>query len=97
MIGGTTYTQTQLLAILDTSPEGDATYILAHQLIAAKLNILYGADGTAVQTTVTESDVYLTAHPMGSNPTDPDREQGVTMANTLDQYNNGVIGPGHCD
>ena len=39
-IGGVTYTKAQLLVILRTPPRGDATHILAFQLIAAKLNQL---------------------------------------------------------
>ena len=39
-LGNVTYTKTELLAILRTPPRrGDATYILAHQLIAAKLTV----------------------------------------------------------
>jgi hypothetical protein len=37
------------------------------------------------------------AHTLGSDPSDPDRAQGISLAETLDEYNNGVIGPGHCD
>ena len=37
------------------------------------------------------------ARTLGSDPSDPDRAQGISLAETLDEYNNGVIGPGHCD
>jgi len=97
MIGGVTYTKAEAITILETPPKGDATYILAHQLIAAKLNILKGADPSAVETTITEADDWLSANPLGSNPSDPNRAQGIALAETLDEYNNGLIGPGHCD
>jgi len=97
ILGGTTYTQTQLLAILGTPPRGDATYILIHQLIAAKLNIANGADPTAIADTVVAADAWLAAHPLGSKPTGADREVGLALAALLDDYNNGVTGPGHCD
>ncbi len=96
-IGGVTYTKAQAIAILQTPPDGDATYILAHQLIAAKLNILKGADGSAVATTIADADAWLIAHPLGSNPSNPDRAAGIALAHALDNYNNGEIGPGHCD
>lgn len=45
MMLGTTnsYDQTELLDLLDRSPRGDASIILAHQLIAAKLNVANGS------------------------------------------------------
>jgi hypothetical protein len=60
-IGGITYTQAQLLNILNTPPGGDATYILAHQLIAAKLNVAQGANGSAVASTIATSDTCARA------------------------------------
>jgi hypothetical protein len=96
-IGDATYTQDQAIAILETPPRGDATYILAHQLIAAKLNVLHGADQSAVASTIAEADDWLVLRPLGSDPQKPDREQGIVLAQVLDDYNQGVTGPGHCD
>jgi uncharacterized repeat protein (TIGR01451 family) len=96
-IGGVTYTKAEAIAILNTPPDGDATYILAHQLIAARLNILNGADPDAVATTIVEADDWLATHPLGSNPSNPDREEAIELSEILDDYNNGLIGPGHCD
>jgi hypothetical protein len=97
LLGATTYTKLELLEILSTPPRGDATYILVHQLIAAKLNIAEGADPTEVETTIAEADAWLVAHPLGSKPRREAREAGVELASTLDDYNNGVTGPGHCE
>jgi len=96
ILGVTTYTKTQLLAILGTPPRGDATYILIHQLIAAKLNIANGADPTAITDTVVAADAWLASNPLGSKPTGAARQVGVALATLLDDYNNGVTGPGHC-
>ncbi|MBV9792040.1 MAG: hypothetical protein JOZ51_27895, partial [Chloroflexi bacterium] len=95
-LGGVTYTKAQLLNILNTPPRGDATYIVAHQLIAVKLNIASGADPSAIAATVTAADNWLRANPLGSNPSGSARDQGVALGQKLDDYNNGVIGPGHC-
>jgi hypothetical protein len=84
------------IEILRTRPRGDATYILAHQLIAAKLNILSGADNSAVADIIANADEWLIANPLGSKPDGPVRQEGIAMAGILDQYNNGIIGPGHC-
>lgn len=96
ILGGTTYTKAQLLVILRTAPRGDATYILIHQLIAASLNLAVGADPTDIATTLAEADAWLASHPLGSNPRGADRQTGTTLAGLLDDYNNGVTGPGHC-
>src|SRR5262249_5604600 len=59
MLGGKTYTKAELLTILSTPTKGDASLILADQLIAAKLNIANGADGTPVTSTITHADSVL--------------------------------------
>jgi hypothetical protein len=96
ILGDTTYTKAQMLAILRTPPRGDATYILIHQLIAAKLNVAGGADPTDIAAVLADSDAWLTSHPLGSNPSGTDREAGIALAEALDDFNNGVTGPGHC-
>lgn len=95
-LGDTTYTLWQAIEILKTPPRGNVTYILAHQLIAAKLNIANGADDTAVATTISEADTWLTHYPPGSSVPRSERATATALARYLDQYNNGLIGPGHC-
>ncbi|MBI3537664.1 MAG: hypothetical protein HY070_08925, partial [Chloroflexi bacterium] len=96
-IGGVNYSKTDAINnIFNVQPNGDATYILAQQLLAAKLNVLKGADNSAVASTMTNADAFLQAHPLGSNPQGTDRDSAIAMAATLDDYNNGRIGPGHC-
>jgi hypothetical protein len=97
ILGGVTYSQEEVMVILRTSPRGDATYILAHQLIAAKLNVSNGADETAIAVTIAAADGWLIAHPLGSNPSGAERDEGLALASTLDDYNSGLIGPGRCD
>ena len=89
--------------VLWTAPRGNAYYILAHAYIAAKLNKLNGADFTAAQAAFTAATV-LFSNPIntpayigslkGNNPV---RQQFISLAGILDNYNNGIIGPGHCD
>ena len=96
-IGGVTYTESQLIAILQTPPQGgDATYILIHQLIAAELNVANGADSSSIASTITAADNYLSAHPLGSNPQGAAHDEGTSLASTLDNFNSGITGPGHC-
>src|SRR5262249_7873988 len=58
-LGRQTYTQAQLLTILTTPVRGDASLILADQLIAAKLNIANGSDPTPISATITDADSLL--------------------------------------
>src|SRR5439155_6041416 len=62
-LGSQTYTQAELLTILSTpvgsGTKADASLILAHQLIAAKLNIANGSDPTPVASTIADADALL--------------------------------------
>ncbi len=98
MLGTQTYNMTQLLAILNTPVHGDASIILAKQLIAAKLNIAAGSDPTPVSSTITHADSLLSMFP-GKLPyhVSPSSAIGQMMINdakTLDMYNNGNLTPG---
>lgn len=102
MLGGVTYTKEAAITVLQTPPKGgDATYILAHQLIAAKLNELNGATPpTDVALAIAAADLWLSTHPLGTGkPHSPDRETGIQLASQLDAFNNGlsVGGPPHCE
>lgn len=55
-LGVVSYDASQLLQILNRPAQDNGLVILAHQLIAAKLNIANGADPTAVQPTVIDAD-----------------------------------------
>src|ERR1043165_3879889 len=47
-LGSVTYTKVELIAILKTPVRGNGLIALAHQLIAAKLNIKAGASASAI-------------------------------------------------
>ena len=72
-----------------------------YQLIAAKLNVENGASPSTIQTTLEDADEWM-AQFDGKLPNriKTNTKQGqiaVELAETLDQYNNGIIGLGHCD
>ena len=96
IIGEVNYLKEDALLVLDTPPQGDATFILAHQLIAAKLNILNGAEPGFIEQTILDADGWLAANPLGTNPENPEREVGIALAEVLEMYNTGEIGPGMC-
>ncbi|MDX2136158.1 MAG: SdrD B-like domain-containing protein [Saprospiraceae bacterium] len=86
--------------VLWTPPSGgNGYYILAHQYIAARLNFLNGASSTqqvtaAFNAATTLFNTYTPAQWSGLPKSVKD--QFISLASTLDQYNNGIIGPGHC-
>lgn len=85
--------------ILSMPPKkGNAYLILAHQYIAAELNGLSGASmPPEVSDAMTEAVSLLTSYAGVLNiPDDPDRAYAIALAEILDMYNNGYIGPGHC-
>jgi len=82
-----------------TAPAGNVYYNLAHQYMAAKLNILDGASTTpAVDASITVAETLFgtTTPAQTAKIKNPDRQVWVALASILDQYNNGYIGPGHC-
>jgi len=96
-IGGVTYSKAEAVEILSTPANGDATYILAYQLIAAKLNILAGADDQDILSTINAADSWLAEIGLGNKPKKNDKKTGIELAGILEKYNTGLIGPGHCD
>lgn len=88
------------LAVLNTSPKGGNAYlILAHQYIAAKLNMESGATSTTeVSQAMAAAKAYFESTTGYAEPKDSAmRAQLIKWAELLDAYNNGVVGPGHCD
>jgi hypothetical protein len=96
--GGVTYTQKQAIAQLqEPKATGDATKILIFHLIAAKLNVAAGTTSGTIAQTISAADAFLVANKLNSNPTGAKRALAISLAATLDQYNNGLLGPQHCD
>lgn len=82
-----------------TAPAGNVYYNLAHQYMAARLNILNGASSTpavdaALAQATTLFETYTPAQVAGLKGNA--KLTWSILASLLDQYNNGYIGPGHC-
>ena len=96
-LGTVNYTQVQLLQIFGQPVQGNGLISLAHQLIAAKLNIANGANSSAAAATIAAADAQIGAlviPPIGAGYLAPSSTSAKTQI--LDDYNNGIIGPGHC-
>ncbi len=97
-LGTVTYQAAELMAILDEPAQGNGLVILVHQLIAAKLNIANGADPSAAQQALADADNMigaLVAPPIGNGYLEP--VQTGDLTETLTEYNEGTVGPGHCN
>lgn len=80
------------------SPSNGITKLYA-QLLGAKLSIADGASDAAVAATIALADAFLADHDWNDwSSLSPAQKTMVNgWKSTLDDYNNGDIGPGHCD
>jgi cysteine-rich repeat protein len=96
-LGSVTYTKAQALTVFGQPVNGNGLVSLAHQLMASKLNVAAGATD-AVGGAIAQADAKigaLTVPTIGKGwiaTTDT-----ASLVQTLDQYNIGNVGPGHCD
>ena len=79
------------------APANGITKLYA-QLLAAKLNGLRAASLTAVSATISAADAFLATHNYLDWISLTSVEQTSVLAwhSALDNYNNGITGPGHC-
>ena len=98
-LGTVHYTMAQLQLIFNTPAAGNGLIAMAHQLIAAKLNIANGASTTpAVDNAIINADTLIgnkVVPPVGSGFLANSSTGALTT--TLTNFNEGSIGPGHCD
>ena len=96
-LGSQNYSQAELLALLEAPVQGDASLILAKQLIAAKLNIANGSNPAPVSGTITDADALLSGFvgklPYGVKPSSSVGHSMTADAGVLDSYNNRALTP----
>ena len=91
--------------VFNTPPKGNAWYNLAHQYMAAKLNVLNGATAPAPVASAIASAEGLFNNPLYNTPAEfaalgkksPVRTDAINWAGILGAFNEGNTGPGHCD
>jgi hypothetical protein len=85
------------LGVFQTPPKGNAYFNLAHQYMAARLNVLNGASTTpAVDAALAWATTFFGANTPSTALSASIKNQVLSNASLLDQYNNGLVGPGHC-
>lgn len=84
--------------VMWTSPiGGNAYYILAHQYIAAKLNIYNGAwSPSAVDNAIAWAETFFNTYKPADKLSKTVRDNAIYYAGVLAKFNEGYIGPGHC-
>ena len=94
-----TYTAKELMALLRQPVRGDASLNLAHQLIAARLNVATGSKAGPIASDLARADLLLGAFrrslPHGVAPRTPIGTDMIRVAGRLDEYNEGRV-PGSC-
>jgi len=91
-LGSVNYSDTDLCTVFNTAAGGNGLISLAHQLIAAKLNVAGGAGCPAALLAIASADALIGSRvvpAVGSDNLAPGLTSGLTL--TLDQFNNGIL------
>jgi hypothetical protein len=98
-LGTVNYTAAQAQSIFNTPVGGNGLISLAHQLMAAKLNIANGASASpAVLAAITAADALIGSKvvpPIGNGFLDPSAVS--SLVTTLTNFNEGNAGTPHCE
>jgi hypothetical protein len=99
VLGSQTYSMSELICILNSSVSGDASLNLAHQLIAAKLNVLNGTNAATAGTSITDADNVLKLYsgklPYHVSSSSTNGSKMTTIASKLNDFNSdGLLQPG---
>ena len=86
VIGGKSYSKTEMLGILNLPTRGDLTIKLFHHLVAAILNVESGAENS-VRATIDDADAFLGSHPLFSRPRRGLKSQAECLKDILAAYN----------
>jgi hypothetical protein len=92
-LGSQSYDQTEILLILSGGSDGDASLILARQLIAAKLSAAGGVVSAVMDGLISAGDALLADFegklPYNVEPSSADGQSMTALSNTLNSFNEG--------
>jgi hypothetical protein len=98
VIGGVQYSKAEAIEIMDEPAQGDKTYTMFEQLVAAKLNVEMGAESSCIDDSIVDADQWLIDYPLGSGVKGKLWEEtGEPIKDMLDNYNNGHLCAPKCD
>jgi len=95
-IGEMTYTKAEAIALMNMPEKGDKTHTMFRALVAAKLNVHAGNDGSCIAETINDADDWMATYgPVGSGVKaggkDSPWREGEPLYSMLDDYNNGEL------
>ena len=93
-VGGITYTREEAIALMEMPSQGDKTFEMFFQLVAAKLNVFSGNDPSCIEATLLAADSWLVDNPLGSNVRGNSsawRDEGSALHQELEDYNQGQL------
>ena len=98
VIGGRSYSKSEAIMIMEKPVAGDKTYTMFPALVAAKLNVLSGADPTCISSVIAEAEQWMSDNPVGSGVIGSSSEwtSGNPLYLQLDKYNNGYLCASYC-
>jgi hypothetical protein len=95
LVGQFTFTKQDTLPLILNDTQ-DLAARLQWQFIAAALNLLNGADSSAVEATMVQASAWIDAHPPLIDLDADERQEGEMLVKSLEDYNRGLTGPGLC-
>ena len=94
-LGTVEYSQADAQKIFDSAVKGNGLISLAHQLMAAKLNIANGASSATIAATIAAADALIgDKNPLNGGSLTP--ASVASLVTALTNFNEGTTGPGHC-
>lgn len=98
VIGGVTYSKEDAIALLKTPVKKDKRRTMFNALVAAKLNVISGADASCITAIISAADAWMVTN--GGSPVPASSgawDIGEPLYLMLDNYNNGLLCTPHCD
>lgn len=92
-IGGITRTKQQIISIMSNPNRTDKTRTVFLHVVAAKLNVLAGAEGSCILADIAAADAWLARYPVGSGvkATSAAWKSIAPVSTRLDAYNSGLL------
>lgn len=91
-IGGVTYTKAEAIEIISAAVKGDKLLTMFPALVAAKLNVMIGAESYCIEETICKADEWMANY--GGSPVKASSAAwciGEPLYCELDAYNNGLL------
>jgi hypothetical protein len=95
IIAGKIYTREDMFRVYHTV-EPDTATLLVQELYTAFLNILGGASHSRIDPVIVDANSWLETNPPGTAISELNQQIGMNLANSLEDYNNGLNGPPPC-